>query len=100
MECISRVLRRTPPPLAALERSEYARRDKDMLWYLLRGSIWETYTRFVQRLVIISKLSDVFNSPKLESFVTQTARTPLLSLFGSFAKDWIPLINEYYYCAS
>lgn len=80
LECISRVLRRTPPPHAALERSEYARRDKDMLWYLLRGSIWETYTR-----------------PKLESFVTQTARTPLLGLFGSFVKDWIPLINEYYY---
>jgi peroxin-16 len=51
-----------------------------MLWYLLRGSIWETYTR-----------------PKLESFVTRTARTPLLGLFGSFVKDWIPLINEYYY---
>ena len=40
------------------------------------------------------------NRPKLESFVTQTARTPLLGLFGSFVKDWIPLINEYYYCTS
>ena len=48
MECISRVLRRTPPLHAALERSEYARRDKDMVRYLIRGSIWETYTRFVQ----------------------------------------------------
>lgn len=45
MEFISRNLRRAPPPSALLERSEYARRDKDMLWYLLRGSIWETYTR-------------------------------------------------------
>jgi peroxin-16 len=73
-----------------------------MLWYLLRGSIWETYTRFVQRLILSELiLADGFvNRPKLESFVTQTARTPLLSLFGSFAKDWIPLINEYYYCAS
>ncbi|KAF8168141.1 peroxisomal membrane protein PEX16 [Crassisporium funariophilum] len=80
MEFFSRNLRRSPPPSAALERSEYARRDKDMLWYLLRGSIWETYTR-----------------PKLESLVTRTSHAPLLGLFGSFVKDWIPLIDDYYY---
>jgi len=80
MELLSRSLRRTPPSSALLERSEYARRDKDMLWYFLRGSIWEHYTR-----------------PKVESFVTRTSRTPLLSLFGGVVKDWIPLINDYYY---
>ncbi|KAF8960997.1 peroxisomal membrane protein PEX16 [Flammula alnicola] len=80
MEFASRNLRRTPPASAALERSEYARRDKDMLWYLLRGSIWETYTR-----------------PKLESFVTRTQHTPLVGLFGALVKDWIPLIDDYYY---
>jgi len=47
MEFVSRNVRRTPSPSAALERSEYARRDKDMVWYLLRGSIWELYTKFV-----------------------------------------------------
>jgi len=47
MELLSRSLRRSPPSSAPLERSEYARRDKDMLWYLLRGSIWEHYTRSV-----------------------------------------------------
>ncbi|KAJ3569775.1 hypothetical protein NP233_g4835 [Leucocoprinus birnbaumii] len=80
MELISRSLRRAPPPSALLERSEYARRDKDMLWYLLRGSIWESYTR-----------------PKLESFVTSASRAPLLGLFGILIKEWIPLIDEYYY---
>lgn len=80
MEFISRNLRRAPPPSASLERSEYARRDKDMLWYLLRGSIWESYTR-----------------PKLESFVTSASRAPLLGLFGLLVKEWIPLIDEYYY---
>ena len=60
MECVSRFLRRTPPPRAALERSEYARRDKDMLWYLLRGSIWETYTRFVQRLLLSELFDQMF----------------------------------------
>ncbi|KDR84948.1 hypothetical protein GALMADRAFT_233424 [Galerina marginata CBS 339.88] len=80
MEFASRNIRRTPPPSAALERDEYARRDKDMLWYLLRGSIWESFTR-----------------PKLESFVAGTAHTPLVGLFGALVKDWIPLIDDYYY---
>ncbi|CAA7265837.1 unnamed protein product [Cyclocybe aegerita] len=80
MEFLSRNLRRTPTASSALERSEYAKRDKDMLWYLLRGSIWEGYTR-----------------PKLESFVTKTAHAPFIGLFGAFVKDWIPLIDDYYY---
>ncbi|PPR05695.1 hypothetical protein CVT26_008936 [Gymnopilus dilepis] len=80
MEMISRQLRRNPPPSASLERSEYARRDKDILWYLLRGSIWESYTR-----------------PKLESLVSATSHTPILGLFGALLKDWIPLIDDYYY---
>lgn len=45
MEFLSRSLRRTPPASAPLERSEYAKRDKDMLWYLLRGSLWQQYTK-------------------------------------------------------
>ncbi|KAJ7487563.1 peroxisomal membrane protein PEX16 [Mycena galericulata] len=83
LELLSRNLRRTPPPTAALERSEYARRDRDMIWYLLRGSIWESYTR-----------------PRLESFAEMTSQTPLLGLFGALVKDWVPLIDEYYYCQS
>ncbi|KAG5647953.1 hypothetical protein DXG03_006987 [Asterophora parasitica] len=80
MELLSRNLRRTPPPSAALERAEYARRDRDMLWYLFRGSIWQSYTR-----------------PKLEAFATRASRAPLLGLFGAFVQDWIPLIDEYHY---
>ncbi|RDB28796.1 Peroxisomal membrane protein PEX16 [Hypsizygus marmoreus] len=80
MELVSRNLRRNPPPSAALERTEYARRDRDMLWYLLRGSIWQTFTR-----------------PKLEAFATRTSQAPLLGIVGAFIHDWIPLIDEYYY---
>ncbi|KAF9457061.1 peroxisome membrane protein [Collybia nuda] len=80
LELVSRNLRRNPPPSSLLERSEYARRDKNMLWYLLRGSIWEYYTR-----------------PKLESLVEQTSHAPLLGLLSGFIHDWIPLIDEYYY---
>ncbi|KAJ8702546.1 hypothetical protein PTI98_001253 [Pleurotus ostreatus] len=80
LELIARNLRRVPPPSAALERSEYARRDRDMLWYLFRGSIWDSYTR-----------------PKLEALADRTAHTPILGLLSAFVKDWIPLINEYHY---
>lgn len=42
---MSRNLRRVPP--VGLERSEYARRDRDIAWYLLRGAIWKSWTRYV-----------------------------------------------------
>ncbi|KAG6911993.1 hypothetical protein DXG01_000241 [Tephrocybe rancida] len=80
MELLSRNLRRNPPPSATLERTEYARRDRDMLWYLLRGSIWQSYTR-----------------PKVEALATRASHAPLFGLFGAFVQDWIPLIDEYYY---
>jgi len=80
MEVISRNLRRSGPRVSELERSEYARRDRDILWYLFRGSIWKSYTR-----------------PKLDAIVERTARAPLTSLFGAVLKDWMPLIDEYYY---
>ncbi|OAX44251.1 peroxisomal membrane protein PEX16 [Rhizopogon vinicolor AM-OR11-026] len=80
MELLSRNLRRTPSPSAILERDEYARRDRDLLWYLLRGSVWETYTR-----------------PKVEALVEKTTNVPIIGLVSSIVKDWIPLVNEYYY---
>jgi peroxin-16 len=46
LELVSRNLRRTPSNSSALERQEYARRDRDLFWYLLRGSIWESWTRY------------------------------------------------------
>ncbi|KZT02655.1 peroxisome membrane protein [Laetiporus sulphureus 93-53] len=80
LELLSRHLRRVPGRSGSLERSEYANRDRDMLWYLLRGSIWQTYTR-----------------PKVQAFAARTARVPLLNIFSAFIRDWIPLIDEYHY---
>ncbi|TCD62218.1 Peroxisomal membrane protein pex16 [Steccherinum ochraceum] len=80
LEFISRNLRRVPSSSAFLERAEYAKRDRDIVWYLLRGSIWQDWTR-----------------PKLEGFVDGTAHIPLLGLFSALMKDWIPLIDDYYY---
>lgn len=79
-DLLSRNLRRAPSASASVERDEYARRDRDLAWYLLRGSVWELYTR-----------------PKLESLIEKVAHVPLLSLVGAVVKDWVPLIDEYYY---
>jgi len=51
-----------------------------LLWYFFRGAIWQSFTR-----------------PKLESFAGRTADAPLLGLVSAFVKDWIPLIDDYYY---
>ncbi|KAK7468856.1 hypothetical protein VKT23_003357 [Stygiomarasmius scandens] len=80
MELVSRNLRRNPSPSAVLERAEYAHRDRDILWYLFRGSVWDTYTR-----------------PKLEALADRMSNAPLLGIFGVLLNDWIPLIDEYYY---
>ncbi|KAF8585528.1 peroxisomal membrane protein PEX16 [Ramaria rubella] len=76
----SRYLRRMPPPSSTLERAEYARRDRDLLWYFFRGPIWSSYTR-----------------PKLVAFADKTAAAPVLGLLSAFMKDWMPLIDDYYY---
>ncbi|KAG8921016.1 Peroxisomal membrane protein pex16 [Tulasnella sp. 408] len=45
LELVAHYLRRTPPPSFTLERSEYARRDRDLLWYFLRGVVWKDFTQ-------------------------------------------------------
>ena len=45
LELVSRNLRRSPSNSSSLERSEYARRDREFLWYLLRGVVWQDFTR-------------------------------------------------------
>lgn len=52
LDLFARYLRRSTVPSAALERNEYGRRDRDLVWYLLRGSIWESYTRYVSECVL------------------------------------------------
>jgi peroxin-16 len=37
--------------------------------------------------------------PKLDAFANRTATTPVLGVLSAFMKDWIPLIDEYHYCA-
>ncbi|KAG8925559.1 Peroxisomal membrane protein pex16, partial [Tulasnella sp. 417] len=80
LELVAHYLRRTPPPSYALERSEYARRDRDLLWYFLRGVVWKDFTQ-----------------PKIQTFVKATEKVPLINVVGALVHDWMPLIDEYYY---
>jgi hypothetical protein len=41
-----------------------------------------------------------FYRPKLEALADSSAQWPLLNILGSFLRDWMPLIDEYYYCES
>ena len=100
LELISRNLRRIPTNSSALERSEYASRDRDMLWYLLRDSIWQTWTRLVHTLLPkFDVMTYTVRRPKLESFADKTSNVPVVNLVSAFLKDWMPLIDEYHYCA-
>lgn len=38
------------------------------------------------------------SSPKIASVAESFSTTPILGLFGTLVQDWIPLIDEYYYC--
>ncbi|KAF8560322.1 peroxisomal membrane protein PEX16 [Imleria badia] len=80
LELLSRNLRRAPSASSTVERDEYARRDRDLVWYLLRGSVWDSYTR-----------------PKIESIAESIATKPIIGAFSMIIRDWIPLIDEYYY---
>jgi hypothetical protein len=102
LELLSRNLRRTPSNSSALERQEYARRDRDLFWYLFRGSIWESWTRYDVSLTP-SRLYDAevrFRSPKLESLAEASEKWPILNILGPLVRDWMPLVDEYYYCES
>lgn len=61
MELLALNLRRVPTQSAALERSEYARRDRDIIWYLLRGSLWEGWTKFVPCFQTVAAVADLYD---------------------------------------
>lgn len=64
-----------------LERQEYARRDRELLWALFRGELWTEWTR-----------------PKLESMRRGMEGKSLFGLLAGVIQDWVPLVDEYYYC--
>jgi hypothetical protein len=39
-----------------------------------------------------------FCRPKVEALVEKTANLPIIGVVSSIVKDWIPLVDGYYYC--
>jgi len=83
IDLLSRYLRRSPPSHSVIERSEYARRDRDLLRYLLRGSIWHMYSR-----------------PKIVGMMNAFEFRPVFNMLSTLVKDWIPIVDEYHYYSS
>ncbi|GAA5956979.1 hypothetical protein JCM3765_006659 [Sporobolomyces pararoseus] len=63
-----------------LEKQETGKRGQAFWWYLLRGPVWEMWTK-----------------PKLEGISDRFADKPLIGFVSTMIKDYTPLIDEYYY---
>ncbi|GJN90015.1 hypothetical protein Rhopal_003010-T1 [Rhodotorula paludigena] len=69
--------RQTP---SELERQESSKRARAFWWYLLRGPVWESWTK-----------------PRLESMARTFEDKPLVGFVSTLLQDYIPLYDEYYY---
>lgn len=83
MELLSRNIRRVPSNSSSLERAEYARRDRDLFWYLVRGSIWETWTRSVSETIKHVHIPKLTSSPDQSWKPSPTALSAFLSSTSS-----------------
>lgn len=45
-----------------------------------------------------TKTRSLSSRPKIESIADSITNKPIIGAFGMIIRDWIPLINEYYYC--
>ncbi|GAA6020560.1 hypothetical protein JCM11491_000796 [Sporobolomyces phaffii] len=63
-----------------LEKQETGKRGQAFWWYLLRGPVWEGWTK-----------------PRLEGISDRFADKPLVGFVSTLIRDYTPLIDEYYY---
>ncbi|BGP25702.1 peroxisomal membrane protein pex16 [Rhodotorula toruloides] len=63
-----------------LERQETSKRGKMFWWYLLRGPVWESWTK-----------------PQLEGMARRFEDKPVIGFVATLLHDYVPLIDEYYY---
>ncbi|KZT57132.1 peroxisome membrane protein [Calocera cornea HHB12733] len=83
LDFLSRRLRPSTLPFSASSEilaNEYSRRDRQLALYLFKGPVWRDFTR-----------------PRLEGFAMRTENIPLVNLLSALVRDWVPLIDEYYY---
>ena len=67
-------------PASSVEADEWSTRTRGLWWYFLRGPVWFQWTR-----------------PKIERFATWTENRRIIGFFGSIARDYLPLVDDYYY---
>ncbi|KAE8248786.1 hypothetical protein A4X13_0g5476 [Tilletia indica] len=70
-------------PISDVEKHEWSRRDRNLWWYLVRGPAWYQWTR-----------------PKIEGIAKATENRALLSILGGVLRDYLPLLDQYYFYTS
>ncbi|KAG0659819.1 Peroxisomal membrane protein pex16 [Rhodotorula mucilaginosa] len=63
-----------------LEKQETSKRARQFWWYLVRGPVWEGWTK-----------------PRLEAIAGKFQDKPLIGFVSTLLQDYVPLIDEYYY---
>jgi peroxin-16 len=94
------------PSPSELEKQETGKRGKQFWWYLMRGPVWESWTKYVfsPPSLVRRELSDCLlvttNRPQLESIARKFDDKPLVGFVSTIITDYTPLFDEYYYCSS
>ncbi|GAA5864797.1 hypothetical protein JCM8547_009235 [Rhodosporidiobolus lusitaniae] len=63
-----------------LEKQETGRRAKQFWWYLMRGPVWESWTK-----------------PQLERIAAKFDDKPLVGFVSTLVQDYTPLFDDYYF---
>ncbi|SGZ21106.1 BQ5605_C021g09334 [Microbotryum silenes-dioicae] len=72
-----------PHAPSELEKAETKKRANAFWWYLLRGPVWETWTK-----------------PRLLAFADKFEAKPLIGFVSTVVHDYTPLVDDYYFCES
>jgi peroxin-16 len=67
--------------MTSLLADTYAERDSNLVWYLVRGSIWQRFTR-----------------PKAMGLLNALDKVWGLNLIATLVKDHVDLVDDLYYC--
>lgn len=70
-------------PTTELQAAHYGQLDRALASWLVKGPLWVGWTR-----------------PKIMRVVGALERVPVLGLVGGFIGDYVPLVDDYFYCTS
>lgn len=68
-------------PTTELQAAHYGQLDRALALWLVKGPLWVGWTR-----------------PKIMRAVNALERVPILGLVGGFIGDYVPLVDDYFYC--